>query len=85
MYKEGQKFLEEWVNDTKNDSYENELKEYGEKEVEDMLYEYRLKFSLSSVSKSLFCKVAGNTDCPYERQGGICRSPLDNCPSQFTK
>ena len=54
MYKEGQKFLENWCNDTKNDSYEKELKEYGEKEVENMLYEYRLKFSLFGVGKS-FC------------------------------
>ena len=55
MYKEGQKFLENWCNDTKNDGYEKELKEYSEREVEDMLYEYRLKFSLSDVVKPFVC------------------------------
>ena len=28
-YKEGQDFLTDWCNDTKNDIYENQLKEYG--------------------------------------------------------
>ena len=53
MYKEGQKFLENWCNDTKNDGYEKDAKEYSEREVEDMLYDYRLKFSLCKVVKSL--------------------------------
>jgi hypothetical protein len=55
MYKEGQKFLQSWCNDTKNEGYENELKEYSEREVENMLYEYRLKFSLSDVGESFYC------------------------------
>jgi hypothetical protein len=73
MYKEGQKFLESWCNDTKNEGYENELKEYSEREVEDMLYEYRLKFSLYGVGKSFYC-IGSN-----EYESKKCDSQCDNC------
>jgi hypothetical protein len=49
--KEAQEFLDTWINDTSNQYIENEYKEYSEREVVQMLKEYKDKFSLFGVVK----------------------------------
>ena len=50
---EAQEFLDTWINNTENETIKNEYKEYSEREVVEMLKEYKDKFSLSGVVKSL--------------------------------
>lgn len=46
--------LEDYINDVSNEQIKNETLEYSEREVLEMLESYKIKFSLSGVSKS-FC------------------------------
>ena len=72
--KEAQNFLESWVNDTANDRFENDLKEYSEKEVEEMLYDYKLKFSLPVVVSTFICH-----DADTYREGEKCIEMCVDC------
>ena len=51
--KEAEEHLTNWVNDVTNEMKESETLEYSEREVIEMLKDYKDKFSLCGVVKSL--------------------------------
>lgn len=53
--KQEQEFLNNWINDVANEQQPNETLEYSEREVLEMLKDYKEKFSLSDVGKSFYC------------------------------
>mgnify|MGYP003652024238 CR=1 FL=1 len=50
--REAQEFLNEWVNDVSHESVKGENMEYSEREVVEMLEDYKVKFSISGVVNS---------------------------------
>lgn len=50
--REAQEFLNDWINDVSHESLEGEHLEYSEREVLEMLEDYKVKFSISGVVHS---------------------------------